>query len=87
MAGRPTVLTAAVYETLVKHVREGAFDWVAAEAAGISQSAFYSWMKRGKLAEKGQREEAYVRLRGAVRQARALAPQVIQQSVVLTTDH
>jgi len=47
MAGRPTVLTLDVMQTLEEHIREGAFEWVAAEAAGISRRTFYYWMKRG----------------------------------------
>jgi hypothetical protein len=68
MAGRPTVLTLDVMQTLEEHIREGAFEWVAAEAAGISRRTFYYWMKRG---ERGEEPYAYVETR--VRQAQAHA--------------
>ncbi len=31
------------------YIRSGAFDWVAAEAAGIGSSTFRRWMKDGEL--------------------------------------
>jgi hypothetical protein len=68
MAGRPTVLTEIVMTRLVERIRDGAFDWVAAEAAGIGRRTFYRWMERG---ERG--EEAFIELAVSVRQARAEA--------------
>ncbi len=52
MAGRPTKLNDQVLGTVLEALRGGAFDWVAAEAAGIHRSTFYEWMARG---EKGER--------------------------------
>jgi hypothetical protein len=68
MAGRRTVFNLEVLGMLEQHVREGAFEWVAAEAAGISRRTFYYWLKRG---ERG--EEPWVVVAVRVRQAQAQA--------------
>jgi hypothetical protein len=49
--GRPTVLNEQVYRKLLEALRGGAFDWVAAEAAGIHRSTFYNWLARGEQGE------------------------------------
>ena len=49
---RPTVLNEQVYQKLLEALRGGAFDWVAAEAAGIHRSTFYEWMARGEQGER-----------------------------------
>jgi hypothetical protein len=68
MAGRPTVLNGQVYRKLLEALRGGAFDWVAAEAAGIHRTTFYNWMARG---EQGQKTWAV--FARSVMQARAQA--------------
>jgi hypothetical protein len=68
MAGRPTAFKGAVIGTLLEALRRGAFDWVAAEAAGINRRSFYRWMKR---AEAG--EVVYQRFADQVRRAKAEA--------------
>ena len=68
MAGRKTKLTAAVLDTVIAHIRAGAFGWVAAEAAGISERAFYYWISRG---ERG--EQPYARFEAEVRRPKAQA--------------
>lgn len=57
-----------MYRQVVETVRRGAFDWVAAEAAGISRSTYYRWMARG---ERG--EQPYDRFAVDVRRAKAQA--------------
>ena len=49
MPGRNTKLTSDTQKTIVAYIRSGAFDWVAAEAAGIGASTFRRWMKDGEL--------------------------------------
>ena len=66
--GRRTKLDAAVLETVVEEIREGTFDWLAAETAGISDRTFRAWMQRGRRGE-GQ----YVIFEAEVRKARAQA--------------
>jgi hypothetical protein len=68
MAGRPTILNAAVLRELLENLRSGAFDGVAAEAAGVSRRTFYRWLQLGRSGK-----EPFVRLEEAVRQAKALA--------------
>ena len=68
MAGRKPKLTPETQKTLVAYIRSGAFDWVAAEAAGIAASTFRRWMKDGELGV-----AAYVGFYEAVREARAAA--------------
>src|SRR5207244_5944305 len=49
--GRPlgsVKLTDQIVDTIVSYVRAGAFDHVAAEAAGISARTFRDWMARGE---------------------------------------
>lgn len=69
MAGRHTKLTQEVQETICVYIRSGAYDWVAAEAAGISSSTFYRWMQEGERRSSGKYRDFYE----AVRQARAQA--------------
>ena len=69
MAGRRTKLTTEVHQQIVAFIRVGAYDWVAAEAAGIGKSTFYRWLARGE-----QRADApYRAFYEDVRQARAQA--------------
>ena len=49
---RWTKLTPEVSETILRHLRTGAFRKHAAEAAGISEEALEQWMKRGAAGEK-----------------------------------
>lgn len=63
--GRKTLLTPECEAQIVASIRAGAFDWVAARAAGVSQTTFYRWME-GKT--KRHRE-----FRDAVLTARAQA--------------
>lgn len=46
--GRRTKLTPGVHKLIVKHIRGGAFDYVAAQAAGIGYRTFRRWMKSGE---------------------------------------
>ena len=68
MAGRKTVCTEKVVRRLEQYLRGGAFDLVAAEAAGVSRRSFYRWMALG---EEGK--EPYVTMQERVRRAKALS--------------
>ncbi len=46
--GRKLRLTPEVQETVVASIREGSFAWIAARAAGISESTFYRWLDLGE---------------------------------------
>lgn len=65
---RRTLLTPEVHKTIVDNVREGAYDWVAAQAAGIDPRTFYNWMKWGRNGR-----PSYVQFFQDVSQARAQA--------------
>ncbi len=43
--GRQTLLTPELIKTVCDAIRFGAYDYVAAEAAGIAQSTFYAWLQ------------------------------------------
>lgn len=49
--GRKTLLDATTEREIVNAIRAGAFDHVAAVAAGIARSTFYDWMARGRAGE------------------------------------
>jgi predicted DNA-binding transcriptional regulator AlpA len=68
MSGEVTLLTQAVARSIVRNIREGAFEWTAAEAAGISRATFYRWIERG---DRG--EAPFAVLAAQVRQASAQA--------------
>lgn len=48
MTGRKTKLTPEVQEKIVKAIEDGNFDFIAAEAAGISKRTFFRWLARGE---------------------------------------
>jgi len=55
-------------------IRRGAFDWVAAQAAGISPTTFREWMARGEGRDPERPEmKEYAAFAAQVRQARAIA--------------
>lgn len=64
--GRRTKLTPEVQKIIVDVIRKGAYDWVAAGAAGIHSDTFRNWMRWG---EKGN--ERYIPFFKEVRKARA----------------
>ena len=69
VAGRRTKLSADVHQQVVAFIRAGAYDWVAAEAAGIGRSTFYRWLQRGER----DGRSPYRPFAHDVRQARAQA--------------
>src|SRR4051812_20021462 len=64
----PITLDGQVLQALIAHIRRGAYDWVAAEACGISRRTFCRWMERGQAGE-----APFAAFSAAVRQARAEA--------------
>lgn len=64
-AGRKTLLTPEREAQILASIRAGAFDWVAAQAAGVSAPTFYRW-----LADKRQPYRAFAE---KVAEARAIA--------------
>jgi len=78
--GRNTKLNPAVTSEIVEAIRAGAFDHVAAEAAGISPSTFYLWMTKGASGE-----EKYTEFSEEVRTARAQA-RIQAETIVYKSD-
>lgn len=66
--GRKTRLTPDASQRICAAIRAGAFDWVAAEANGVSRRSFYDWLAWG---EKGR--EPYSQFSRDVAEARAQA--------------
>lgn len=77
--GRRSKLTPAAERKICKFIRKGTFEWVAAEASGISHRTFYNWITAGEAAETKEgeggaladQEQATLHFLREVRQARA----------------
>jgi len=80
MAGRRSKLTPEVHQAIVAYARAGAFDWVAAEAAGISRATFYRWLQRGERSPYGPYGAFAQDLRQARAQARVAAETEVRQA-------
>lgn len=57
-AGRPTKLTPAIANEILKAVRAGAYIETAAAHAGIDKTTLYLWLKNGARDESGTSEQA-----------------------------
>jgi len=62
-----------VQATIIRHIRAGAFDWVAAQAAGVSRHTFWEWVRRGEGTGSRPTAPIYARFANQVRQAAAKA--------------
>src|SRR3989442_14822683 len=76
-AGRPegsVKLTAEIEHTIVSLIDAGAFDYIAAEAAGIASRAFRDWVARGEHRHPTRRSTPeLIAFAKAVREAKARA--------------
>ena len=73
MAGRRRKLTPELQRQILSFVRAGSYDWIAAEAAGISKSTFYRWMRQGEQARGGIYFDFHEEVRQAKAQSRVAA--------------
>jgi hypothetical protein len=72
--GRETLLTPDLAQRIVSYVRAGAFDWVAAEANGVSRKTFSEWLARGEGEDPDRPQTSqYAEFAEQVRAARAEA--------------
>jgi len=71
--GRPTKLTAEVQEEILRGIRAGAYPEVAAQRVGVSRTAFYEWMQRGRQARKAGEGGLYADFADAVEEAKGHA--------------
>ncbi len=78
MAGRRPLLNEQTTAKVVEAIKGGAFDWVAAEAAGIGRRTFYDWLARGEGGHRGY-IEFLVRVRQARAEARICAESLVRQ--------
>lgn len=78
MAGRNTKLTPEVTRIICDAIRNGAFDYVAAQAAGISRVTFINWMN---AAQEPDADPATVEFFNNVQAARADARQDAENRV------
>jgi hypothetical protein len=62
-------LTPAIEQQITHFIRAGAYDWVAAEAAGIPRTTFRQWMEQGAA----HARQPYRRFQEQVQQAKAQA--------------
>jgi hypothetical protein len=66
---RPTLLTPERHKAIVAAIRAGSFDWVAAEANGITRETLRLWLRKGER----DKRKPYVAFAADVRAARAQA--------------
>lgn len=71
--GRPYKLTEARTKRVAEALASGCYREVAARAAGLSHSSFYSYMEKGEADELEGRETIFSRFRNAVLEAEAKA--------------
>ena len=60
-AGRRTILTQELQDRICQLIRAGTYDYVAAEAAGISRQTFFDWLRRGEGRSERGAEPVYVK--------------------------
>ncbi|NOZ27976.1 MAG: transposase [Chloroflexi bacterium] len=77
--GRRTKLTPEVQEKICNFVRQGLTYEVAARAAGISESTFYRWRRRGEGARSGKFRQFWEALKKAEAEAESSLVQQIQK--------
>lgn len=76
---RKTILTPELAEIICKAIRQGAYDYVAAEAAGIGQRTFYDWLERGAQPDA---DPLFAQFSQSVEQARADARMAAEKRVL-----
>jgi hypothetical protein len=70
-AGRRTVLSKELLEKICSFIRAGTYDYVAAEACGVSRRTFFNWLERGEGRSERRQSPLHVHFVRAVRQAQA----------------
>lgn len=72
--GRRTLLTADLQKRICAFIRQGSYDYSAAEACGISRHTFFEWLAHGEGRDAQRRDDRrYVEFACAVRRAQAEA--------------
>ncbi len=90
MTGRKTKLTPEVQEKVVRAIENGNYDYIAAQAVGISKATFYAWLARGeaekeRLTKIGARvrksETPFLEFLDAIKKAKA-ASEITQVGII-----
>lgn len=76
---RKSKLTPELIATVCDAIRQGAYDYIAAEAVGIAQSTFYEWLAD---AEKPDADPLKIEFSEAVKRARAEARRAAELAVM-----
>lgn len=58
-------ITPALIELICGHLKEGNYDMVAAQAAGITRQTFYNWVRKGKAEREGIYFDFYIEVEKA----------------------
>ena len=75
--GRRTKLTPEVESIILERIEKGAFDYIAAQAAGIERRTFTAWVRRGERTT----DEPFRSFSYKVKEARACARAVAESEV------
>lgn len=81
---RPTKLTKARHDAIVKAIEQGNFAQVAAAANSITEQTYYNWLNRGQVDIEAGTSSIYARFFEAVKEAEAQAE--IRQMAELQRD-
>ena len=73
--GRPTLLTPALQQTIIKHIRNGNYISIAAQACGVCKDTLFHWMQWGEdaIASGNGEEDVYAVFFRAAKKAEAEA--------------
>ncbi|MCG8455704.1 MAG: hypothetical protein MI919_05440 [Holophagales bacterium] len=77
--GRPSSLTPEVHDKLVAAIRAGNYARVAADFAGISESTFYRWLRKGQAEESGDFHELWIAVKKAESESEVRAVANVQR--------
>lgn len=78
--GRKTLLTPEVQAKVVAYIRQGAYEWVAAQAAGIGRRTFYHWMESGEKYPNSPYRQFWHEVTQAHAEARVLAETEVRKT-------
>jgi transposase len=79
IGGRRTKLTPEVQDKIVGAIRAGNYAAVAAEYAGITESCFYLWLRRGRAEGEGIYFQFLQAVKEAEREAEVRAVAIVQK--------
>ncbi len=69
----PAFMNLDVLRAILGAIRDGGWDYVACQAAGVPKTTFEDWMRRGRADAEAGRDTEYSRFSGLVERAKARA--------------